>query len=414
MYLPHVSGLRALLSLWILTGHMVADHSAGHSTSNYSAPQEGFLTILIGRGHVPVQCFLILSGFITHYVNHKTEFVTSSRRVQWPRVVKFLTRRFSSIIGSYYVCYFLILVGILAFEPDAIASSANKLSVGLSLVFLQSWIPSSSFLPNGSAWTLSTLAFSWVCFPFLQMFFKRSNAYASFLFASILTLLPVCIFVAFLSDRQNPLSDPASYLFLYHFPPFRLADFALGMAAAEMLLHLRWIGNRHGLKCAAAGDLILVCGVIATSSFHMQLFVEWDRLERFEVFWISATGPFFALFLILSSLSGGLFKRLFCHPILSSVGELSFQVYISHNVVKAGMVELHIASIELYRAQGHVINIAAPFTPGLVIGGIVCMYILAGTLKAVVDDPISRQISRVMKRKFPSELVVPIETQLVS
>ena len=79
------------------------------------------------------------------------------------------------------------------------------------------------------------------------------------------------------------------------------------------------------------------------------------------------------------------------------------------------MVELHIASIELYRAQGHVINIAAPFTPGLVIGGIVCMYILAGTLKAVVDDPISRQISRVMKQKFPSELViVPIETQLVS
>ena len=73
------------------------------------------------------------------------------------------------------------------------------------------------------------------------------------------------------------------------------------------------------------------------------------------------------------------------------------------------LIRLHIASIELYRA-----HIAAPFTSGLVIGGIVCMYILAGTLKAVVDDPISRQISRVMKRKFPSELVVPIETQLVS
>lgn len=75
------------------------------------------------------------------------------------------------------------------------------------------------------------------------------------------------------------------------------------------------------------------------------------------------------------------------------------------------MVELHIASNELYRAQGHVINIATPFTHGLVIGGIVCMYTLAATLKTVVDDPISRQLSRVMKRQFPSEsVIVPIET----
>ena len=119
--LDHISGMRALLSGWIVLGHYCS-----------FPPQEGVFTLLLGRGYVAVQGFIILSGFITHYAYH------DARYDAWPTVLRFYAKRFGAILGSYYLFYALTAAWRVCFDWDGVVAHAD--SMLLSLVLCQAWL----------------------------------------------------------------------------------------------------------------------------------------------------------------------------------------------------------------------------------------------------------------------------------
>jgi len=106
-----------LLSLWILLGHYCSfppQAQDSHLTHRHKSvllsqgictdmramcAQEGIFTLLLGRGYVAVQGFIILSGFITQYAYRDADY--SSR----PEVWRYYARRFGSILAGYYFFY---------------------------------------------------------------------------------------------------------------------------------------------------------------------------------------------------------------------------------------------------------------------------------------------------------------------
>ena len=410
----HISGLRALLSYWIVVDHMT---SSWRPTPT-ETPQEGLFTLILGRAIVPVQFFIVLSGFITHHAYRKVKYY-DGHQIVWSQVARYNFKRFGGIIGAYYLTYSLILIVIIISQKWALEQPGAIVSVVLSVFLLQSWYPLECTVPNGSAWTMSTLAFAWVLFPPIQHFLKKSGsgcrAFLLFLLASIVTVAPCALYVII----EGPVVSHHAYDFLYKFPPIRLADFVLGMTAAELLAQTGDAGfvKRHKLKIAVAGDL-LALAIVATVALafvppegRWPGFEQWARYEeegsRYEVFWISAAGPFFSLFLWTSCAAGGGIAHACRHPALSAIGDLGFQVYLSHNgFVLSFFTILHAATDALMADEGISSDYEA-YTPGASMAALLTIYLVAAVIKGFVDDPVRRRVHGWVDRRFPAKRASP-------
>mmetsp|Transcript_36326 Transcript_36326/g.117015 ORF Transcript_36326/g.117015 Transcript_36326/m.117015 type:complete len:256 (+) Transcript_36326:622-1389(+) len=183
------------------------------------------------------------------------------------------------------------------------------------------------------------MAFSWVLFPWMQgglrVASQRCGWQLPALFTLFCTVAPVCLFAA-----VRPLGWLEHDVF-YHWPPLRVADFAFGMAVAEGLVRTEW-GEAWGLGDRAFGflaDLTALLFVLMTAVVHAPgddgswPNGNWDRVGR-EPIWLTILAPFYGAYFFLSSCGkGGCLARVLRHRALSSLGDLGFQVYLSHYLI---------------------------------------------------------------------------------
>ncbi|GMI32941.1 hypothetical protein TeGR_g10207 [Tetraparma gracilis] len=260
--LDAIAGIRFGCTLWIVLEHYLCVWS-------YSAKEPiSLLGNLVPRGQIPVEFYIVLSGFITHYAYRSK--MRSLEGEEWRKQsLKYLFKRFARCFPAYYVALFLCV----AFEKWSGEWESQGLTnehIWLEATWVQAWVqfmekeqwfgleydPDNLRYPRGLggvgfnpvAWTMSTLAFCWVVYPLLALLVDGVGR--RFHVAGTVLLLFACSAGAAMPYLRVFYTDPfrlnrdsegeygryTSYWEIRKFPLIKLMDFAAGMALAELLM----------------------------------------------------------------------------------------------------------------------------------------------------------------------------------
>mmetsp|Transcript_41665 Transcript_41665/g.131452 ORF Transcript_41665/g.131452 Transcript_41665/m.131452 type:complete len:407 (+) Transcript_41665:636-1856(+) len=273
------------------------------------------------------------------------------------------------------------------------------------------------------------MAFSWVLFPWMQgglrVASQRCGWQLPALFTLFCTVAPVCLFAA-----VRPLGWLEHDVF-YHWPPLRVADFAFGMAVAEGLVRTEW-GEAWGLGDRAFGflaDLTALLFVLMTAVVHAPgddgswPNGNWDRVGR-EPIWLTILAPFYGAYFFLSSCGkGGCLARVLRHRALSSLGDLGFQVYLSHYLIMWLFLKLEATDVAarswLYPSETPAPPVAMGMvgrhvfspnrdavgsgkfrTQSFLTASIIATYFAAGLVSTYVDEPYRKWMRTLLDAKL--------------
>jgi len=259
-------------------------------------------------GYVGVSFFFLLSGFVLTW----SYSGASARRFWW--------LRFARVWPAQFVLALFALTVLAAREHIP-----GRWGRGAELLLLQAWSPDVRvyYGGNGVAWSLSAEMFFYLLFPLVIVGLLRLRG-RGLLITAAATLIVMA--AAPLIARAVGISD-ATYAWLFFvFPPYRFAEFLLGMVLARaMQLGLRlpapgWtaLGATAGLVVAMwwLTDLALHTGTVAQRPFVALLML-----------------PFFAALLLAGAtrdLDGSHRRWWLGSRPLVLLGEWSFALYLVH------------------------------------------------------------------------------------
>lgn len=216
--LPSLTGLRFVAAALVFVSHtstlrIFADHGVDNWTARFLPP----------LGYVAVEFFFVLSGFVLTWSARPTD----TARAFW-------ARRAVKIYPNNIVGCALAVVGIVA------TGNTVPLGVALPNVFLvQDWVPSVSVTGgiNRPSWSLGCEVLFYLMFPLLLPLVRRVPD--RLLWPVAAGIVAIVLLVPTLLPGTGGLSFP-QYWFIYVFPVSRLADFALGIVLARIVLAGRW------------------------------------------------------------------------------------------------------------------------------------------------------------------------------
>ncbi|HKN96909.1 MAG TPA: acyltransferase [Pseudonocardiaceae bacterium] len=238
--LPSLTGLRFVAAALVFVSHtstlrIFADHGVDDWTARFLPP----------LGYVAVEFFFVLSGFVLTWSARPTD----TARAFW-------ARRAVKIYPNNVVGCALAVVGIVA--------TGNSVPPGVTLsnVFLvQDWAPSVSLTGgiNRPSWSLGCEVLFYLMFPLLLPLVRRVPDRLLWpVAAGIVAVIFLNPTIATLLPGTGGLSFP-QYWFVYVFPVSRLADFALGIVLARIVLAGRWprLGFGAAVWLAVAGVVLV-------------------------------------------------------------------------------------------------------------------------------------------------------------
>ncbi|HEV8194720.1 MAG TPA: acyltransferase, partial [Ktedonobacterales bacterium] len=160
-----LTGARFLAALWVLVYHYTVEFrfATVQEIAQYQDSRQSPLEVLIGQGHLAVDFFFILSGFILAYT-----YVTAEGAVRGGQWAFWVAR-----IARIYPVYLLgLLLGLGPFLLNEHNIHKVALSAGAHLVMLHAWLPGTLDL-NQPSWSLSVEAFFYALFPLLLPLLAR-------------------------------------------------------------------------------------------------------------------------------------------------------------------------------------------------------------------------------------------------
>ncbi len=222
--------VNSLTSMRFLAAYMVV----GSHFFSFPAPFD-FLNEFFRRGHLGVEFFFILSGFVLGMRYHEEIVQGKLQRL------KFFLYRMARIAPAYYLSLFmatfLLYRGIR--NSDFLSDTGNLILFTLSnLTFTQSFIPVNLMLENWNlpSWSLSVEFIFYAAFPFLSVPLlqtKRTKEWLAGLF-----LLTIIIFsvVSSLPEFINFMGHETRVTWVNN-PLLRLPQFLMGTLLAKVYLH---------------------------------------------------------------------------------------------------------------------------------------------------------------------------------
>ena len=275
-----------------------------------------------------VTFFFVLSGFILTYTHSNLSGVTDSFRFIWARIARVWP------VHVFVMAIFIILYG----PVFNTGYETTTLQLFLNAALLQAWDPYTSgfFAYNGVAWTLSVEMFFYTLFPIL--IYKFSSTWHIKILASI-GLVFLGIFIAKATDSmpftgEDTISNSS---WLYIWPPARLLEFVLGMVAGKAYLTYGHRLDRTEVTSTISGIaavMIILYGAIKSPMFAYKLQALGLFSESGKAwFVVSGAAPFFAIGLFLISSDKGLIQKALSWQPLVLLGEISFSVYLTHQVI---------------------------------------------------------------------------------
>ncbi len=330
----------------------------------------GVVTGVLTRGGQAVSFFFVLSGFILAY----TYCDADSGLRGTP--VKFWRARFARIYPLYLLAFLVDAPRVISFflaSATSLMGALVKLGVaGLAyLTLLQSWHPRVSNTWNTPGWSLSTEAFFYAVFPALLALSKPWSARRLAIAALGLWALPIIGYT--IVDRAHlvDLTGASAQTFWRSFPPLRVPEFALGVAAGRLLLAGRLPADQRGLGWAGALALLLILVLPLC-----------DRVLPATIVEMTLGAPLFAL-AILAVASGALpTPRWLSGSKLVLLGRASYAVYILHQPFKT-----------VFMGIARWAGLAAP-SPALLVSFLGSLELVCIGLFLWFEDPLRRLISK--------------------
>jgi peptidoglycan/LPS O-acetylase OafA/YrhL len=350
---PALTGLRFIAAFSVLIGHGFSWILQSHETP------WGFFYWVSQISGLGMTLFFVLSGFVIHY-NYGT--LVTERRLRG--IAAFLWARFARLYPLFLLMMLIYVLLSLGLHPERFGSILRALPY--FLLSIQSWVyiiidgnPLNDAIGGGSpiTWSISTEWFFYFAYLCIASLILRARTPVR---AVVFALLWCALWIAISSclyDRspqidawavqhfgpiagmQEHLQDSFVRWLLYFSPYMRCGEFILGtfMAQLYVTLERRRVSDRENLIgaavfFAAAASVIVITYLNYSPEVGMNLFRKMNM--NF------ALAPTAALLIFCGARYDNAASRMLMSRPFVLLGEASYSIYLVHDVVLAGAVEL--------------------------------------------------------------------------
>lgn len=280
-----------------------------------------------------VSFFFVLSGFILSHVYSQRTNVSFGTFI-WSRFARLWPCHVATILILYYAIpeHSMTFGGEGMFDKWIVLAS--------NLTFTHSLFPYAAynFSWNSVSWSISTEFFFYLIFPFLLVNLKNTWHYKL-----ALSIAPLVILYFLNTFLHIPLTADSIYAatltqIVYTNSLMRLFEFCLGMSS--------WVAWQELLKRKLSFSTVSMLEVTALTLTILWMITGYDYVIRYaqpalalipDVFnqWLRTMGSawVFAILLVSIASAKGLFGRLLSIRIFVWLGEISFAVYMIHQIL---------------------------------------------------------------------------------
>ena len=296
--------LDQLTSLRFFAAAMIVIYHSAHPFGFNSTNQP----TVFGAG---VSFFFVLSGFILAYVYPTLGSLKEVRRFLLARVI---------CIWPAHAVTFLFAFWLLSLEWETPQAIAN-------LTLVHAWIPAPIyyFSYNAPSWSISTEWFFYLAFPFLIC--RWAATWRWKVLTSVLLLLGMMTYFTSFAGNYEA--------WLYISPFSRILEFLIGAAIALAYRRTKDTVS-WGYRQSTAFELAAV--VLCATGLYLKVLLSSSMVERSlgPAFaqWFDGSGlfPCFAVLIYVVALGRGGLSRLLSFPGLVILGEISFSIYLVHQI----------------------------------------------------------------------------------
>jgi peptidoglycan/LPS O-acetylase OafA/YrhL len=337
-----------------------------------------------------VSFFFILSGFVLFHVYPDLPNKQAIARFWLARVARIWPAHLGALV-------MLLLVA--GNQMYRLLGTDSVLITSANLVLVQAWIPLRDFYfsLNAVSWSISTELAFYLLFPVLIFGFKSTWHWKLFGAAALLVALMLICTAWRLPGYSADYDGVTTNGVLYVNPLARLFEFVLGMCCG-----LWW----HRVRPRLGGNVI-VWTVAEVAAFAFALW--WGRHGIATIYALIQSGPlragqewaahaagcfgFAALILVMAS-GTGLIGRLLTFAPLIFLGEISYGIYLFHQVLIVGY------SIHL--------GIMRPIPAALQWPAYLAVLLMVSTLSYfLLEQPLRAKIRSLGRRQIPQFQLAP-------
>ncbi len=310
--------LDALTSLRFFACLMIIFH---HCSITFFGEITPFFSIIISRLAQGVSFFFILSGFILAYAYREFNKERS--------IFIFFKARFARIFPCFIFCF---LLGCILLHYKI------RFNTLIPFIFMvQSWIPNAHyyFSYNAVSWSISTEFSFYIVYPLLLIILHKKPKL--FVLVSSIPLLLIIFIngyfsIPWMAPDNNKLIQLIGYYLLYINPLSRIFEFSIGM-----FLYYLWEqkNNKQNYKIET------VCQFI--SVFALIIFILFPSIPDtfYRIYfgpvvynWSTLMGGFAVMAAVIYFFArDGLFSRLISNKLFVTLGEISFSIYMCHQII---------------------------------------------------------------------------------
>ncbi|SHG11378.1 Peptidoglycan/LPS O-acetylase OafA/YrhL, contains acyltransferase and SGNH-hydrolase domains [Kaistia soli DSM 19436] len=276
-----------------------------------------------------VSFFFILSGFVIFLVYGAMKSPEARKAYLVARIAR---------IYPLHLATFVLLFVLLNGDPGRFGTGESSWLAGiLNVLLLQAWVPIGTvfFGFNSLSWTISVEMFFYVAFIGLVVDFPRRWPYALAGSAALVLALIVLSDSLHLANYDDPMHRVNAAGLLYINPLTRLFEFVLGMCVALAWMTVRRRRINKGLATLAEIGAVFLFAGNALLVFPISAWFAASISVSSSV-WISHGGAIClstALLIFVIAFQAGFLSALLRLPVLVFLGEISFSIYMVHQIL---------------------------------------------------------------------------------
>lgn len=322
-----VRRLHALTALRFVAAAMIVVHHSG---------EVGLLPPFKSVLQQAVSFFFVLSGFILAYVYPRME--------TWEARGRFLLARFARVWPAHVASFVLLVVLLHRMYRLQLDSWGEAISVGaVNLAMLQSWFPETKyfFSYNAVSWSISTEFAFYLFFPFLIHRWEKTWWWkVAAALAMAFGLVALTVYLKLPDYRPSlPRNQMIISSLVYIHPFARVFEFTLGMLTA-----LLWKKTEARLRFGRLGGTLMEVGALLLVTANMWVaepaslaVIPWKWLGVPGYEWLHGGGVVclsFAVVVFVMACERGWVSHALSAPLGILLGEISFSVYLTHQVLQ--------------------------------------------------------------------------------
>lgn len=264
------------------------------------------ISSLLHAAPTAVSFLYVLSGFVMVLVYY--------RPAQKFDIRSYWTARFLRIYPLYIISFLMVWY----YYYDISRIKPQKILANIFVI--QAWIPKYAQSFNYASWSMTVEFFFYVIFPFFILWSYRQSTKklitASLILWSVSQLVSYVLWIGYFPEQE---------LFIVYFPLFHLNSFIIGVVGG--IWYMR-VGQSQEIK-SATKSLVLTAGVLLAAGYTILSNV-FTQLPHDLQPMSGLLAPIFTLIIVALALDKTRLSKIFAHPVLVTLGETSFALYILH------------------------------------------------------------------------------------